>query len=438
MQKEWNGKFILVTLTLLCLLAGKVSRADLMAGAAKIDITPDVINQAIPLGGYAARRGAPATGVHDPVFARAITLSDGGAKICLVSVDLCFVPANLKAEIVARVAAAGITGLDAAHLFISATHTHCGPDPLAMHSGNNFPSLKNWPHFDADLLDFTANKIAAAVIEADGRQVGAKVGCRKVSLIRRHLNRNRRGDKVVDSDLTLLKITTTDGRPLAALFDFAAHPTLYNEKMMQVSADWPGAATATVERELGNNSVCLFFNGDEGDAATAGAIGDTAEERAANYGETIGRAVLDSMGRIRTKNRVTISAWTENVILPPRQPNPLFLLAAAQMGASLGQARELVTGLMPTETTLTFVKIGKFLLIGFPCEPTGEIGIAAKSIARRAGHKTAAIVALTNDWLAYCVTPTQYKAGKYEASMSFYGPNFGAALLNAVQNGLQR
>ena len=408
-----------------------------MAGAAKVDITPDVVDQAVPLGGYAARRGAPATGVHDPVFARAITLSDGAARFCLVSVDLCFVPANLKAEVVARLAAAGVVGMDAAHLLLSATHTHCGPDPLAMHSGNNFPELKNWTHFKADLLDYTADKIADAVRLSVSGQVPAKIGFRKINLRRRHLNRNRRGDKIVDPEMTALKITTRNGKPLAALFNFAAHPTLYSEKMMQISADWPGVAAANIERELGANAVCLFLNGDEGDATTEGAIGDTAEERAANYGETMARAVLGSMQKIKMQSRLKLAAWTQKVTLPPRQPHPLFLLAAGQLGASFGQARELVTGLMPLETALSFAQIGNLVLIGFPCEPTGEIGIAVKNIARRAGRKTVAIVALTNDWLAYCVTPAQYRAGKYEASMSFYGPNFGIVMLNAVKSGLR-
>ena len=437
MQKMKTIKFVVAAaIGLLFFLPMAGARADLMAGAAKIDLTPDVTNSAIPLGGYAARRGAPATGVHDPVFARAICLADGGAKFEIVSVDLCFVPANLKAEVVKRVAAAGVSGIDGAHLLLAATHTHCGPDPLAMHTGNNFPALKNWPRFDPNLLDYTADRIAAAVIAADRAQVPARAGFRKVNLSRRHLNRNRRGDRIVDSEITLLKITTADGKPLAALFDFAAHPTLYDEKMMRISADWPGVATEKIERELGNNAVCLFLNGDEGDATTEGATGFTAEERAANYGETMGRAAFDLLKRIKTNRRLMLDAWTAGVSLPPRSPNPLFLIAAGQLGASFGQAQELVTNLMPTKTVLSFARIGSLLLMGFPCEPTGEIGLAAKQLARRAGYKTAAVVALTNDWLAYCVTPAQYRAGKYESSMSFYGPTFGAAMLTALENGI--
>ncbi len=424
-------------LTALLILAGtREARADLMAGAAKRDVTPDVAGRAIPLGGYAARRGAAATGVHDPVFARAIVLADGGAKIGLVSVDLCFLPANVKAQIVERVAAAGVVGLDAAHLFVSATHTHTAPDPLAMHTGNTFPELKNWTHFDPALLDFTAARIADAVIAADKAQIPARAGSRTVSLSKRRLNRNRRGDKTLDSELTALKITTRDGRPLAALFDFAAHPTLYDAPMLDISADWPGAATAAVERELGGGAVCLFLNGDEGDASPNGATGQTESERVANYGETVARAVLDVMRPLRTKDRLPIAAWTQKIILPTRRPNPLFLIAAGQFGATYPQTIALVNGLMPTETVLSFAQIGSLLLMGFPCEPTGEIGSAAKALARRAGQKHPALVALTNDWLAYCVTAAQYRAGKYESSMSFYGPELGAAMLDAVRIGL--
>ena len=49
-----------------------------------------------------------------------------------------------------------------------------------------------------------------------------------------------------------------------------------------------------------------------------------------------------------------------------------------------------------------------------------------------------AVVALTNDWLAYCLTPEQYRAGKYEAVMSFYGEPFGPTLLDGVKAGLTR
>ena len=74
----------------------------LNAGSAKTNITPDVKASQIPLGGYAARRGKPAAGVHDPVYARALVLSQGAEKIAIVSVDLCFVPVCIRDNILKK------------------------------------------------------------------------------------------------------------------------------------------------------------------------------------------------------------------------------------------------------------------------------------------------------------------------------------------------
>ena len=66
-----------------------------------------------------------------------------------------------------------------------------------------------------------------------------------------------------------------------------------------------------------------------------------------------------------------------------------------------------------------------------PCEPVADLGLQVKAAARKAGYARPGIVALTNDWLAYALMPDQYRKGNYEAMMSFYGDQFGPALLTA-------
>jgi len=408
--------------------------AQFRAGAAKVDITPDVQAMKVPLGGYAARRAAPATGMHDPVFARALILSEGSAKAGVVSVDLCFVPASLASEVVRRVQAAGVTGLDADHLLLAATHSHTAPDPLAMHRRNSF-TYTGWTRFAPALLAFTAERIAQAIVQADRRQVPAQAGWGAQQT--RGLNRNRRDEPVVDPALTLLKVTDATGRPLAALVNFAAHPTLYGDKMMAVSADWPGVMTADMEKVMGNGAVCLFLNGAEGDAAPKEAEGMTADARVQDYGHRVGQTARSLLNTITTRSKPVLAAWTHTITLPPRKANGMFLLAAATYGASIPQARQLVDGLMPETSTFHFIRIGDLLLMGFPCEPSGELGLAAKAEARKAGFALPVVVALANDWLAYALTPAQYRAGKYEAMMSFYGDQLGPTLLASLQTGLQ-
>lgn len=418
-------------LLLLCLCCGRAG-AELKAGTAKVDITPDVKAWQVPLGGYADRLGKPATEVQDRVFARSVVLSDGKQKVALVSVDLCFLPANIKAEALQKVQAAGVKGITEDNLFVAATHTHSAPDPLAMHRGNDL-TLKGWTAFDAKLLDFTTGKIAEAIITAEKRMVPARVGSATLQI--EGFNRNRRGEKVTDTALTVLKVTTAEGKPLTSIVNFAAHPTL-DDSAFHISADWPGVMCAEIEKTEGNEAVCLFFNGAEGDASPNGVQSKVAQEKINEFGKRMAEKAKALLAKVEVKADAPLQAWTQTVTLPTRKPNALFILAAAQLGASIAQARQFVTHLMPEKTHLSFVQVGDLLLMGFPCEPTGELGLAAKKKAREVGITRPVVVALVNDWLGYALTPEQYRGGNYEAGMSFFGDRLGPTLLDALATGL--
>src|SRR6476646_3837494 len=54
---------------------GALNRATpLRAGVGRAEISPPV---GTPLGGYGERHGKPSTGLHDPLFAKALALDDG-------------------------------------------------------------------------------------------------------------------------------------------------------------------------------------------------------------------------------------------------------------------------------------------------------------------------------------------------------------------------
>jgi neutral ceramidase len=420
---------LICVICIICAFAPPPARAELLAGVGKVDITPDVKASKVPLGGYAARRAAPATGVHDPVYARALVIQNGNVKVAVVSLDLCFLPANIRSDVAAELASAHVT-LPTEDLFLAATHTHCGPDPLAMHAGNTFSNLPGWTPYDEQLRRFTAQKIVDAIRAADSHLIPVKIGSATVQTTA--LNRNRRGDVTVDPGLTVLKVIKSDGSAMAAIVNFAAHPTLYDDKMMEISADWPGVMTADIEKQMGPDTVCLFLNGAEGDASPNGVDAEKGDDKVTTYGHTMSKTALDLLANVPVSPDATVEIHATQVTLPPRKPSAMFIIAAGQLGATPETARALVNGLMPTTTQLTFVRLGDLLLMGFPCEPSAEIGLAAKEAARKAGYARPAVVALTNDWLAYCLMPQQYRAGKYESVMSFYGDQFGPTILNAL------
>lgn len=424
--------FSLSVLALSCCLNSN-ARADLQAGAARVDITPDPHTMVTPLGGYAARKSAPATGVHDKVYSRAIVLANGTTKIAIVSVDLCFLPASAKAEIVKRVTLAGVSGLNAENIVIAATHSHTSPDPLAMHSAN-LSKMKGWTSYVPELAQFEEERIAGTIILAAHRLMPARLGIGTLDCT--GLNKNRRNEKITDPTMTLVRVTDIQGRSLGAIVNFAAHPTLYDDKMMEISADWPGAMSGWLETTMGGDAVALFLNGAEGDASPDGVLGATPSDRVANYGTNLAQRAWDVLRLMQMHSEVPISyrriAWD----LPERKPNALFVLAARSFGATMAQSKQIVNQLMPEKSTLGLFTVGDVTFLTTPCEPSGELGLSIKSAMTKSGIKMPAIVALADDWIAYALTREQYHEGNYEAGMSFYGDGLGGSLLTTVERGL--
>lgn len=415
---------ILFALTVLAVHA----RADLTAGAAKVDITPALgPGISIPLGGYGARRGAPATEVHDPVTARALVLKNQGKCVALVSVDLCFFPRKVCTAIITRVHAE-IPELDASNILLAATHTHSGPDPLAM-DPDSTESAPGWPRYNSALLEFTVGHAAEAIETAYRAMHPARLGWSVVD--GKGLNRNRRGGPHTDTAMTVIKVEDANHGRIAEVVSYASHPTLYGADMRQISADWPGVMEARIEHAV-KGGVCLFLNGAEGDAAPQIAASGSEAERVEAYGSAVAERALQAENSISTSVSVEISAWSAPVTLPPRRPNGLYLVAAAGLGIPIDRARLLVTRLMPERSQLSCVRIGKLLMLGFPCEPTADLGLEARKIGIAAGYRHVDVVALVNDWLAYALTPGQYHEGGYEVGMSFYGDQLGPRLLDAV------
>jgi neutral ceramidase len=421
----------------LCVLCGVLfpvtARAELLAGAAKVSITPDPKAMPYVLGGYIGpeRQNNKATGVHDTCYARALALSDGQSKCVLVSLDLCFMPANVKSAVMQRLAA---TGLPASAVFLSATHTHSAPDPLLLHNGNT-DSAGALPAFDPKLLDWFADRIAQAIAEANGRLRPARIGCGQMQGV--GLNRNRRGENLTDDEMSALRVNDADGKPLAAVFVYAAHPTCYGADMLQVSGDWSGEFERQMEEAL-PGAVVLFLNGAEGDASVNGAEGATPSERIQVYVSRIKEKARSLYEGIQTAPQAQMSAWTQEAALGEPKPHPFFLLAAAQFRATPDQARAYVRRMMPRQCEMSFLRVGDALFMGFPGEPTATIGLAAKKMAKEQGMVHPIVVALTNGWLGYLVSPEQYRTGKYESVMSFYGDSIGTKMLDGIRAGLSR
>lgn len=222
----------------------------LLAGAAEVVITPPVGTH---LDGYGARNSG-STGVHDDLHARALVLDDGTTRVALVSCDLIGIDRRLAAR--ARELASNAAGIPATNMLIAATHTHAGPAGLRA-------------DLNATLTETTARLIAGAIDAASRRMRPAvlKAGQGSVDSV----SQNRRDPSgPADDALRVLLFDSPNPRDgaVASIVNFACHPTVLSHTNMQMSADYPGYALATVRKIVGD-APALFFNGACGDVNPA-------------------------------------------------------------------------------------------------------------------------------------------------------------------------
>ncbi len=257
--KALNG---LLALTLI-LLASNIrvwGGATFKAGVEKVDITPP---SGLSLWGYSDRKG-PSTGVLDPLYARVLVLEASGQRLALVVVDLGrpFGPTSLE-----RLRNA--TRNDVSLLIVSATHTHSGPVIQDEYPGGT-------PAWETALLEKIANAVEEACKHLANAQIGTGYGSAFIGHNRLRINSDgtvswfeRNVTEVptapVDGTVSVLRVDSTDGKPLAILVNYACHPVIFGSDNLQYSADFPGAMARTVEAAFEGKPLCLFLQGAPGD-----------------------------------------------------------------------------------------------------------------------------------------------------------------------------
>jgi hypothetical protein len=253
---------------------------DLQAGVAKIDITPPV---GYAMWGYGARHDSPSIGVLDPLWARALVLGVGNEKIVVVSLDLGRAPPRRSTQAI-RTKVKNATSIE--HIFLCASHTHHGP----------VLELDDWPDAKHSYVRDLERKLADVIIEADKNLRPARIGFASKEV---PFNRNRHSklpEKPVDREFLVMRMEDLDGKPIAQVVNFAAHPTMREARDMRFSADYPGALAAIVEKETG--VPCLFLQGAAGDLSPNPGM-DTGPDQ---FGQRLGREALDMAKTIRCQH----------------------------------------------------------------------------------------------------------------------------------------
>jgi len=250
----------------------------LRAGAAKVNITPPIgfVDRRASI--FKKAKNAKPRGVLDELYAKALVLDDGVASVALVTLDLMDNDAEFAAEI--RQVVKQLTGILPQNVLISATHNNSGPGVGFVRWGGEA---------DAAYLSEVQRKAAGAVYAAwrdlKPAKIGSGLGQAPPDLAgpclqywwfqgRDDAGIRRSSPALIDFDdsvspvdrqIGVVRIDDAEGRAIAALLNYGCTPICLGPNNVLISAEYPGQATAMIERELEDGAVALFFQGAGGD-----------------------------------------------------------------------------------------------------------------------------------------------------------------------------
>ena len=184
----------------------------LLAGWAEQDMTPPV---GTPMAGYSGRPTEKrCTAIHDPVFARAIVLSDGRDTVALVGSDMLMTTQNLAEQVWARVATETVLTSDT--ILFTTSHNHSGPGAFAPGLLPEF----SYGKYDPAVEERIVSAVADAIIAAYKAMAPAKIAHGVWTL---QFIENRTGMPGKDASLRFLVIENDAGQRCQAALLGASH-----------------------------------------------------------------------------------------------------------------------------------------------------------------------------------------------------------------------
>ncbi|MGE3317091.1 MAG: hypothetical protein AB7O26_18395 [Planctomycetaceae bacterium] len=282
------------------LLPATSVEAGLRAGAAKVDVT-----------------NLDAGPVNDPLYVRALVVSDGTTTAAIVSVDAVAIAeiGSIRNEYlsVVRAQLQKELKLEPKNLLVNASHCH-----------------------GIVCSDIEARTVRA-VKEAARNLVPVRIGVGRghedrISENRRMKLKNGREADVrhayslpadaeiaevgpIDPEIGILRLDREDGSTLAVVYNFACHP-IQGVPSGGNTADITGFSSKVIEENLSDGTVALFLQGCGGDINPIGYKDVDHPRNAETLGNLLGLSALRAVRKIEMRNDDRLTLRSETLALP--------------------------------------------------------------------------------------------------------------------------
>lgn len=411
-----------------------------LAGWATVKITPDIPCR---MGGYSARTGT-ANAVHDPLYARALALGTPEQPFVVIICDLLALDEMMVEEV--RRLLAALQPYKA--IWLSATHTHSGPDIVPSLS---FSSIAIDPAPRQRIIAGAAKAAQEAIAHMHPAETKRASGAiNGVATNRDHPEQN------ADLSLDLLCFYDKPGQaqPSAILGSFPCHPTVMGAENLAISADLPGAFQQQFKALLGDTPWIALATGAAGDISTRHTRRGQGFDELERLGRLMARQAYDLLSAAQPLTLASPNIRSAVVSLEcnePTSPATLALYArsvqermnAERQAGHLVQARTLETTLQgiqmarmkasdkeerARDITLSVALLGELALSAAPGELYNRLGAAIK----QASGQFVLLLGYTNGYVGYLPSREAYEELDYEVLMSPFAAGAGERLVQTV------
>ena len=421
----------------------------LKAGAATSNITPPLGMEIV--GNFAPR---PIAGhVNDELHARCLVLDDGTTRLAFVVADTISLGREVWDEAKQKVGA--LTGIPAANLMFSTTHTHSSVAPVASPGGSlHYRDLL--VSRVVDVVRRAINQLEPARIAWGSGRVPQHVFNRRWLLKEGMTNPSPFGaeDRAVmnpgghlrarlagpagptNPEVYCLSLQALDGRQIALMANYWLH-YVGGVPREDVSADYFGEFCRIVEHKLGSGSeqravVGLLANGPCGDVNNNDYSGKTPAVQRKPYEKMklvagdLAAEVLRVHGTLKYQDWVPLKAAAEDLEIAVRRPNAGVVRWAEEVLAKTKDAtpnhplerpyaeRTIAARDSKPDTVscvMQVFRIGELGVTSIPFEVFTEIGLEIKA---RSPFQDTFTIELANGSHGYLPTPAQHDVGGYE------------------------
>jgi neutral ceramidase len=389
-------------------VASREPSAGFSVGFGKTNITP---SEPVPTAGYGKRMGKPYHSVHDSIFVRAMVITNGVKKVAIVSADLLIMPPTVTALLDEKLRAIGFS-LD--NTYLGATHSH-----NSIGQWGEGATRIIYGDYDASVVNFIADGIVSSVKNADEDVLPATLKSGRIAVP--HAVENRLiDDGPEDPMLRAIEIVRADGTT-GVMLSFPAHATCLSQGTLELSRDFPGVVVDELESK--GYTFAMYL---------AGAVGSHKGSAPAKNWSCM-TWMADQLTQAFISVRDSLQPIRDSSVVMARVP-----LALSEPQVKISEDWKIRGWLFRAafgeyENFLTVLRLGDLIMLGTPCDFSGELMEPLDSLATRL-DKNVLVTSFNGGYIGYVTRGKYYDVDHYETRlMNWYAPGTGEYLTESLK-----